>query len=380
MDRPPICKHFEDLPDPRVTGRCDHELLDVIVISILAVVCGADGWEDIHHFAVVREPWLRGFLPLPNGIPGVDTYRRIFAALDPEAFHKCFLSWVRDAVQGTDGKLVAIDGKTVRRSFAREDDKKALHLVSAWCAENNVVLGQIATRAKSNEITAIPELLDILDVRDATVTIDAMGCQTAIAEKIIDGGADYVLGLKGNHPTLCEEVKDFFASIQQTQDGSPATTFDAHETVDGEHGRIEVRRVTASGDIDWLEDRGRWKGLQSLVMVESERTANGKTSTEQRFYLSSLPASASLVGARIRGHWSIENSLHWVLDMAFDEDRCRIRRRNAPDNFALLRKIAVNLLKAEKSLKRGIEGKRKVAGWNPDYLVTVLNAAASTSC
>lgn len=377
MERPPICKHFDDLPDPRVTGRCDHELLDVVVISILAVICGADGWEDIHEFASMREQWLRGFLPLPNGIPGVDTYRRLFAALNPEAFHRCFSSWVQEAMRGSESKLVAIDGKTARRSFAKEDDKKALHLVSAWCAENNVVLGQVATRAKSNEITAIPELLELLDLRGATVTIDAMGCQTAIAEKIVDGGADYVLGLKGNHPTLCGDVKDFFVSAQQ--DDFSTTTHDSHETVDGEHGRIEVRRVVASDDIDWLDERKRWKDLQSVVMVESERTANGKTSTEQRFYLSSLPANASLLGERIRGHWAIENSLHWVLDMAFDEDRCRIRRRNAPDNFALLRKIAVNLLKREKTSKRGIEGKRKKAGWGQDYLLTVLNAAATDS-
>ena len=375
MERPPICKHFEDLPDPRVTGRCDHALLDVIVISILAVICGADGWEDIHEFASMRETWLRGFLPLPNGIPGVDTYRRVFAALNPDAFHRCFLNWVREVMKGTESKLVAIDGKTVRRSFAKEDGKKALHQISAWCAENNLVLGQIATRAKSNEITVIPELVETLDLRGATVTIDAMGCQTAIAEKIVDGGADYVLGLKGNHPTLCREVKEFFASLQQDGISTPANS--VHETVDGEHGRIEVRRVTASDDIDWFAERARWKGLRSIVMVESERTAGGKTSAEQRFYLSSHAPDAALLGARIRGHWSVENSLHWVLDMAFDEDRCRIRKRNAPDNFALLRKIAVNLLKREKTSKRGIEGKRKKAGWGQDYLLTVLNAAAA---
>lgn len=375
MERPPICKHFDELPDPRVTGRCDHELLDVIVISVLAVICGADGWHDIHEFASVREEWLQEFLALPNGIPGVDTYRRIFAALEPAAFHRCFQNWVQEVVQGGESQLIAIDGKTVRRSFAKEDNKKALHLVSAWCAENNVVLGQIATRAKSNEITAIPELLELLDLRGATVTIDAMGCQTAIAEKIVDGGADYVLGLKGNHPTLNEEVREFFALDHR--DGSSTAVHDTHETVDGEHGRIEVRRVTASDDIDWLEGRARWKGLTSIVMVESDRTANGKTSTERRFYLSSLPANAALVGERIRGHWAIENRLHWVLDMAFDEDRCRIRSRNAPDNFALLRKIAVNLLKREKSSKRGIEGKRKKAAWSLPYLLTVLGAAAS---
>lgn len=375
MGRPAICKHFDDLPDPRVRGRCDHDLVDIIVISVLAVICGADGWQDIHEFASVRETWLRGFLTLSNGIPGVDN-RRVFAALEPEAFHRCFLSWVQEAMQGSGSKLVAIDGKTARGSFAKEDDKKALHLVSAWCAVNNLVLGQIATRAKSNEITAIPELLELLDLRGATVTIDAMGCQTAIAEKIVDAGADYVLGLKGNHPTLSKEVRDFFALDQHN--GCSETLHDTNETVDAGHGRIEVRRVTASDDIGWLEGSANWKGLKCIVMVESERTANEQTSMERRFYLSSLPADAALLGDRIRGHWGIENSLHWVLDMAFDEDRCRIRRRNAPDNFALLRKIAVNLLKREKTSKRGIEGKRKRAGWDPAYLLTVLDAATST--
>lgn len=375
MERPALCEHFEDLPDPRVRGRCDHELLDVIVISILGVLCGADGWEDIHEFALVREGWLRTFLPLPSGIPGVDTYRRVFAALDPEAFQRCFLSWVRSVMQSTEGKLIAVDGKTVRRSFAREDNKSALHLVSAWCAENRLVLGQVATREKSNEISAIPELLALLDLRGATVTLDAMGCQTDIAKKIIDGGADYVLGLKGNQATSFEGVREFFAAAEQgTLTENP---LDFHETIDGDHGRIEVRRVTASDAIDWLDSQ-RWAGLKSIVKVDSERTVNGKTSKEQRYYLSSLPPDASLLGERIRAHWSIENSLHWVLDMAFDEDRCRIRRRNAPDNFALLRKIAVNLLKLEKTSKRGIEGKRKRAGWDPNYLLTVLGTAAAS--
>lgn len=374
MERPAICAHFEQLPDPRVVGRCDHDLLDIIVISVLAVICGADGWEEIAEFGETRESWLRGFLPLRNGVPGKDTYRRVFAALDSAAFHRCFMAWAHGAVSSTEGKLIAIDGKTVRRSFATEDDKKPLHLVSAWCAENQVVLGQTATHAKSNEITAIPELLELVNFRGATVTIDAMGCQRAIADKIVQGGGDYIFGLKGNQGSLSSDTQEFFRWAENT--AFKELAHDVDETVDGGHGRIEVRRCFASDDIAWLAQRDRWAGLRTLIMIETERTAGEKTSHEKRYYISSLPADAAILGARIRAHWGIENGLHWVLDMAFDEDRCRIRRGHAPDNFSLLRKIAVNLLKNENSRKRGIERKRKRAGWDPDYLLTVLRANA----
>lgn len=375
MQPPAIWEHFESLKDPRVERTRRHNLMDIVVMSVMAVICYADGWSDIHDFGKAREAWLREFLELPNGIPCDDTFRRVFAALDPEQFQACFLSWVRSLVGSTDGKLVAIDGKTVRHSFAREEGKGALHLVSAWVVENQAVLGQLATDSKSNEITAIPQLLELLDLRGATVTIDAMGCQKAIAEKIIDAGGNYVLGLKENHPTLHQEVEQFFEAAQA--EAYRDTRCDQDETVDGGHGRIELRRVSASDDIDWLADKSHWKGLRSVVMVESERTVGDKTSFERRYYLSSLAADAALLGERIRGHWGIENQLHWVLDMAFDEDRSRIRRGHGPDNFALLRKIALILLKREKTLRRGLEGKRKRAAWDHDYVLKVLEAAAT---
>ena len=375
MQPPAIWDHFESLKDPRVERTRRHKLMDIVVMSVMAVICYADGWSDIHDFGKAREAWLREFLELPNGIPCDDTFRRVFAALDPEQFQACFLSWVRSLVGSTDGKLVAIDGKTVRHSFAREEGKGALHLVSAWVAENQAVLGQLATDSKSNEITAIPQLLELLDLRGATVTIDAMGCQKAIAEKIIDAGGNYILGLKENHPTLHQEVEQFFETAQA--EAFRDTRCDQDETVDGGHGRIELRRVFASEDIDWLADKPYWKGLRSVVMVESERSVGDKTSFERRYYLSSLAADAALLGERIRGHWGIENQLHWVLDMAFDEDRSRIRRGHGPDNFALLRKIALILLKREKTLRRGLEGKRKRAAWDHDYVLRVLEAAAT---
>lgn len=370
-----IWTHFESLKDPRVERTRRHKLMDIVVISVLAVICYADGWSDIHDFGKAREAWLRSFLELPNGIPCDDTFRRVFAALDPGQFQACFVSWVQSLVGATDGKLVAVDGKTVRHSFAGEEAKGPLHLVSAWVGENQAVLGQLATDSKSNEITAIPQLLELLDLRGATVTIDAMGCQRAIAEKIIDAGADYILALKDNHPTLHQEVVQFFEAAQA--ETFRDTRCDQDETVDGGHGRIELRRVFASDDIDWLADKPCWKGLRSVVMVESERSLGDKTSFERRYYLSSLPAEAAQLGERIRGHWGIENQLHWVLDMAFDEDRSRIRRGHGPDNFALLRKIALILLKQEKTLRRGVEAKRKRAAWDHDYVLRVLEAAAT---
>jgi predicted transposase YbfD/YdcC len=374
MEAPPIWSHFEALQDPRVERTRRHRLMDIVIISVLSVVAGADGWSDIVQFAEDRLDWFKTFLELPAGIPSDDTFRRVFAALDALQFQACFLSWARCLVGSTDGQLVAIDGKTARRSFASEQDQGALHIVSAWASQHQVVLGQLATETKSNEITAIPQLLSMLDLKGATVTIDAMGCQKKIAEKIIASKADYILSLKENQPTLHREVQEFFASAES--DDYQDIRSDYEQTVDGGHGRIEVRRVRVSDDIGWMSDKAQWQGLRTIVMVESERTLGQDTSIERRYYISSLSADAALVGGRIRGHWGIENGLHWVLDMAFDEDRCRIRRGNGPDNFALLRKIAVNLLKAERTCKRGVEGKRKHAAWNNDYLLRVLEAGA----
>lgn len=371
-----VWTHFESLKDPRVERTRRHKLMDIVVVSVMAVISFADGWDDIVEYAKVREAWLRTFLELPNGLPCADTFRRVFTALDPEQFQACFLSWMRSLVDTTDGKLIAIDGKTVRHSFAGEEGKGPLHVVSAWVAQNQLVLGQIATDTKSNEITAIPKLLQLIDVRGATVTIDAMGCQKKIAEAIVDGGGDYILALKDNQPTIRQEVELFFESARA--EAFRDTPCDQAQSIDGDHGRIEVRRVFASGDIGWMADKAQWKNLQSVVMVESERTIGNDTSLEHRYYLTSHTAEAALLAERIRGHWGIENKLHWVLDMAFDEDRCRIRRGNAPDNFALLRKIALNLLKLEKTSHRGLEAKRKRAAWDQGYLIKVLQAVGTS--
>lgn len=372
-----VWTHFESLKDPRVERTRRHKLMDIMVISVMAVISYADGWDDIVEYAKVREEWLRTFLELPYGIPCADTFRRVFTALDPEQFQACFLSWVRSLVETTDGKLIAIDGKTVRHSFAGQEGKGPLHVVSAWVAQNQLVLGQVATDTKSNEITAIPKLLQLIDVHGATVTIDAMGCQKKIAEAIVQGGGDYILALKDNQPTIHQEVELFFESARA--EAFRDTPCDQAQSIDGDHGRIEVRRVFASSDIDWMADKSQWKNLQSVVMVESERTIGDDTSVEHRYYLTSHTANAALLAELIRGHWGIENKLHWVLDMAFDEDRCRIRRGNAPDNFALLRKIALNLLKLEKTSKRGLEAKRKRAACGQGYLIKVLQAAGESS-
>jgi predicted transposase YbfD/YdcC len=297
----------------------------------------------------------------------------VLSALDPRAFNACFIAWVQALAQGTSGKLIPIDGKTIRHSFDRATGKKALHVVSAWIANNRLTLGQIVTEEKSNEIAAIPKLLELLDIRGATVTLDAMGCQREIAEKIVDQGADYIMGLKGNQGTARKEVEEFFTDAHATAFRDVEHTF--HETVDGsDHGRLEVRRVWASRELGWFADLLKWKGLQSIIMIESERTVGAETSSERRYYWSSHGVDAETFAAMIRGHWGIENQLHWCLDVGFREDESRIRADHGPENIALLRKIAMNLAKSERSHKRGIQAKRKLAAWDDAYLLKLLRA------
>lgn len=368
-----IFDFFDDVPEPRVERSRRHALMDILVIALLTMICVGEGWEDMEEFGLAKEDWLKTFLGLPNGIPSADTFRRVLGALDPVAFNACFVAWVQELSQGTRGKLVAIDGKTVRHSFDRATGKKALHIVNAWVADNRLTLGQLATEEKSNEITAIPKLLDLLDVRGATVTVDAMGCQKEIAKKIIERGADYVMGLKGNQGTARKEVESFFSDATAHEFRDVQHSF--HETVDGsEHGRVEVRRIWASQQLDWFEDLPKWTGLQSIIMVESERTVDGQTSMEKRYYWSSHSASAEVLAGMIRGHWSIENQLHWCLDVGFNEDQSRIRTDHGPENIALLRKVAMNLAKSERTHKRGIQAKRKLAAWNDEYLLKLLQA------
>jgi predicted transposase YbfD/YdcC len=363
--------HFAMLDDPRVDRTKRHELTDIVIIAILAVICGSDGWDDIVDFAEVRETWLRTFLKLPAGLPSADTFRRVFSALDPKQFGQCFASFVTELAGHVHGQLVCIDGKTMRRTFARERGQGPLHLVSAWVADRSVTLGQLAVDAQSNEVTAIPSLLEMLELRGATVTIDAAGCQRDVAQAIVAKGADYVLALKANQPSLHEEVAEYFADALESE-----PELSRHQSVHKGHGRIETRTTWTSTDLGWMSERRRWKALRSIVMVERERLIGTQSSTERAYFLSSLELGAERAGELVRGHWAIENGLHWVLDMVFDEDHSRIRDRKAAQNFALLRKLALALLKNEPvHANKSIVRKRRRATMDTDYLFLVLAAA-----
>jgi len=379
---------FEDLPDPRVERTRAHRLGDVLVLSVLAVIAGADGWDDIEEWAETREHWLGTFLALPAGIPSADTIRRIFQAIDPKQFAQCFERLVTHLAGHMPDQLVVMDGKTLRRTFSREAGLGPLHVVSAWVADRGVQLGQVVTDTKSNELTAIRELLDTVDVKGTVVSIDALGCQRDVAEKIVERGADYLLALKDNQPTLRQEVAAFFehARSDRTVDAKPVLSC---ETVDKAHGRLEVRRVFCSEEVAWVGASVQWKGLRTLVRrpwevpgggIERERTVGGKTSAETAYYLTSLPADPARLGNLVRRHWSIENELHWVLDVTFDEDQSRIRDRNSAMNLTLLRKLALSLLKREQSdPRKSIAMKRRRVGWNNDYLFTVLGTLRPAS-
>lgn len=365
-----IVEYFKNIEDPRIERGKLHNLMDIIAIAICAVICGADTWEDIELFGEAKHEWLKQFLELPNGIPSHDTFGRVFSIISPVEFQRSFLNWIKAISESIEREVVAIDGKTSRRSYDKSKGKGAIHMVSAWATANRVILGQVKTEDKSNEITAIPELLDILALKGCIVTIDAMGCQKTISAGIIEKEADYVLALKGNQGTLHEDIKLFFEDAKET--GFKGIRHDFHETIDGDHGRIETRRYYTISDIEWLEGKADWKGLKSIGMVESEREIGEKVTKEIRYYISSLPGNAKQFGDAVRRHWGIENSLHWVLDVAFREDECRIRKGYAAENFAVLRHIALNLVRQEKSIKRGVKGKRLKAGWDNDYLGKIL--------
>jgi len=370
-----ILAHFKALPDPRVRRTRRHALSDILALALCGVICGADDWVAIEEFGNAKLAWFRSFLDLPHGIPSHDTFGRVFAALDPDAFKTAFLAWIRTLATVMPGDVIAIDGKTLRHTFDTAADKAAIHMVSAWASAQGLCLGQVKTDAKSNEITAIPKLLEVLALAGRIVTIDAMGCQTTIARTIQEQGGDYVLSLKGNQGLLHDDLQTFFADARARAFRDVPHT--ATETVDGDHGRIEVRRAWATEDITWLPEHARWPGLRTALLIEAERTVGDHTTREARLFISSLPAHAAHLAHVVRSHWAIENSLHWVLDVAMHQDHTRIRKDHAPDNLAVLHHVALNLLKQERSKKIGIKNKRLVSAWDHDYLLRVLTGRES---
>jgi predicted transposase YbfD/YdcC len=371
-----ILEYFASVADPRVERSQLHPLASVLVLALCAVVCGADSFVAIEHFGKARAPWLKTFLDLPNGIPSHDTIGRVFAMIDPKALEEAFRRWVAAVATLTKGEVVAIDGKTLRRSFQKANRTAFVHMVSAWAAGNRMVLGQVKTDDKSNEITAIPRLLELLQLKGCLVTIDAMGCQKEIATCIVDREADYLLGVKDNQPTLSTAIAGVFD--EALRDPNFPTAANHHTAADKGHGRTEVRRCwTMNIDAECGAPFDQWTSLKGIVLVETERTVDGKTSTERRHYITSrsnLSATAALNASR--SHWGIENQLHWVLDVAFREDDCRVRAGHAGENFAVIRHIAVNLLKAVEGgldgKKLGVKNKRLLAGWHDGYLLRVL--------
>lgn len=360
---------FSVLPDPRVHhNKVRHRLVDVVMITICAVVANADDWVDVVNFAHAKREWLEEFLELPNGIPSHDTFGRLFSMIDPEAFGACFLDWISGIAEKKDGRIVAVDGKTSRGS--RDGDVAPLHLVSAFCAENRLVLGQLATEEKSNEITVIPRLLDVLDVREAIVTIDAMGAQKAVVKKIRDKDADYVIGLKANQSKLHEGVVEMFDGVDLDTESS--VDLDVHTIEERAHGRQRIQGVFVHSDLSRISAVEGWRDLHSVVMVLTETMENGRLHTERRFYISSLDGDATEMAHAVRAHWGIENSVHWVLDVAFREDHQRVRRDNGAQNLAVIRHAALNLYRQDKTKKASIKSKRHIAGWNEDYLATLL--------
>jgi len=371
-----VIECFADLPDPRIDRNKEHKLIDIIVIAICAVIAGCEACTQIAEYGRRKESWLRKFLELPNGIPSHDTFSRVLALIDPVKFQECFMRWAAVLHRATGGKIVAIDGKTLRRSFDEADGLGPLHLVSAWCSDNHISLGQVAVDSKSNEITAIPALLELLQIEGATVTIDAAGCQRAIASTIRDQKADYVLALKKNQNTLYEDVEACFQQAQiQESVGSPCSV---HETQEKGHGREEYRKTYSLPVPEGFRHQALWRDLKSIGMICSRRVLEGREESEVRYFISSRECDAEALSHAARSHWGIENSLHWVLDVTFREDDSRIRKGFGAQNMAALRRIAVSLLKREPT-KQSIATKRLMAAWDDDYLLRVLLAANDTS-
>jgi predicted transposase YbfD/YdcC len=359
-----LLSYFSEMKDPRVDRTKRHLFDDIVFIAIASVLCGAESWNDMQEYGVIKKEWLRSFLELPNGIPSHDTFNRFFSALDPDEFESCFLSWVKSIHQRTHGEVISIDGKTMRGS-RNQGCKTATHIVSAWADQNELILGQIKVEEKSNEITAIPKLLDALLLDGCIVTIDAMGCQKSIAKKIIKKKADYILAVKENQKELYEDIQDSFRILPSN---------DYWEDIDYGHGRIETRKCSSILDLTLVESADKWKGLVSIVKIERERhfKATDKKESEISYYISTLN-SAEKISHGVRKHWGIENKVHWVLDVAFNEDLSRKRTGNAAQNFSSLNRIALNLLKKDDA-KVGIKSRRKMAGWGNEYLLKLMGS------
>ena len=354
-------------------------MIDILTIALCGIISGADNWVEIVEWGQAKEAWLRGFLELPNGIPSHDTFSDVFARLDSGAFQRCFMAWVTAVYEVTAGQVIALDGKTVCGSAEKSSGQRAIHMVSAWASQNHLVLGQVKVDAKSNEITAIPELLKLLAISGCIVTIDAMGCQTEIAQAIVDAQADYVLSVKKNQGHLYEDIQDLFAGAAEVAYHQVA--HDYIRSIEKDHGRLEIRECWTISDpelLAYLRTSAAWVNLKTVACIRRERRINGVTTTEFAFYIASLPNAAAVILDATRHHWGIENSLHWTLDVAFDEDHCRIRLDNAAHNVAILRHIALNLLKHETSTKVGVKTKRRRAGWDESYLLKVLASSLAS--
>lgn len=366
--------YFQALPDPRAERTKKHLLKDILIIAVLAVIAGAEGWEDLENYGLSKQQWLEEFLELPNGIPSDDTFRRVFERLNPQALEQWLTQWLQQLMGSVGQETVAIDGKSLRGSYDRNQGVKALHLVTAWASEHRLVLGQVKVEDHSNEITAIPPLLELIELTGAIVTIDAMGTQTEIVRQIRQKKADYVLALKGNHPTLYSQVKDWFNTARTNNFEGIQVSYD--QRLEKGHHRTEKRLVWAVSlsELGGLYQQEQWLGLQSIVMVERTRHLWNQVTHEVQFYLSSLPADAQVQGHAIRTHWGIENQVHWTLDVTFNEDKCRIRSGHAPRNFAFLRRMALNALNLEKTIRRSLRQKSKRASMNNGYMMTVLQS------
>ena len=367
-----LVEHFGSIQDPRLDRTKRHKLLEIMILAICGAICGADDWVAMEKFGNAKLGWFRSFLELPNGIPSHDTFGRVFAALDPEEFQRCFISWVEALSELVHGQVIAVDGKALRHSYDNAGGKAAIYMVSAWASQNHMVLGQLKVEEKSNEITAIPTLLRLLDLRGCIVTADAMGCQKEVAETIVGRQGAYVLAVKGNQGGLNRDVVSLFQEAESV--GYRSLAHDHCRQTNKGHGRIEIRECWTISDpvyLDYLQDL-RWKGLRCIVKVTAERRTGGETETKTRYYISSLAGNAKQLLRAVRGHWSIENSLHWVLDIAFNEDQSRVRKGNGAPNLAILRQIALNLLSQEDTARCGIRNKRLMAGWDEHYLLKVL--------